>query len=112
MKSISILNPNLTGNRIYEKIWGPKLWPNRDLPIGQLWSNFKFFVTIYKQNPRNPCCGPFWPYGHIGQSAQNSPILNFLNKFCTKSKFKKGSILLKNTRQKYVGPHIHVHFEN
>ena len=40
----------------------------------------------------------------VYQSAQNSPILNFLNNFSYKIQIERGSILWKNGRHKYLGP--------
>ena len=65
------------------------------LPIGPKWTNLKIFQSYIVQNPNwkgvsllkkmptlvfwAPYCGPFWTYWGVCQSAQNCPILKFLN---------------------------------
>ena len=58
-----------------------------------------------------PYCGPFWTYWGVCQSAQNCPILKFLNIFDTKSKFKGGPFYEKNCQLMYLRPHFAGRFE-
>ena len=81
------------------------------LPIGPKWTNLKIFQSYIEQNPNwkgdslmkkmptlvfwAPYCGLFWTYWGVCQSAQNCPILRFLNFFLHKIQIQRGSVLWK-----------------
>ena len=81
------------------------------LPIGPKWTNLKIFQSFIVQNPNwkgdsimkkmptlafwAPYCGPFGTYWGVCQSAQNCPILKFLNFFLHKIQIQRGSVLWK-----------------
>ena len=48
----------------------------------------------------------------VYQSAQNSPIFNFLNNFSYTIQIEMGSILWKNSRHKYFGPILEAVLKN
>ena len=101
-------NPNSNGVRFIKKFpthvfrvtfCGP-FWKIGGLPIGPQWTDLKIFQLIVSQNQnkrgsvlwkklpthvfRALHCRSFWTYWGVCQSAQNCPILKFLNIFLHK----------------------------
>ena len=107
--TISYTKYKFTGGPFYEKNcqlmylmphFAGRFWKMGGLPIGPESAdlkNFHLFITqnqnlegvcFMKKMPtlvfRGPYCGPFWTYWGVCQSAQNCPILKFLNFFLHK----------------------------
>ena len=115
-QSISSFNPDLREINFYEKycqfiVWGPKLqalWRNRGSANRPKMDQFENFSIIYCTKSKlkgeqfnekmptlvfwAPYCGPFWTYWGVCQSAQNCPILKFLNFFLHKIQIQRGSV--------------------